>query len=188
MEQEILKMTQSLGVGAQFGGKYFCHDVRVIRLPRHGASLPIGLGVSCSADRQALGKITKDGVFSRSSSTIRRNICRRSTTEQALGGEVVKIDLNQPMKEILATLSKYPIKTRLSLTGTLIVARDSRTPNCASGWRRASRCRIISRTIRSITPVRPRRRKATPPARSARPPRAGWIPLSTSSRPPAARW
>jgi tartrate dehydratase alpha subunit/fumarate hydratase class I-like protein len=83
MEQEILKMTQSLGVGAQFGGKYFCHDVRVIRLPRHGASLPIGLGVSCSADRQVLGKITKDGVFSRSSSIIRRNICRRSSRRSA---------------------------------------------------------------------------------------------------------
>jgi fumarate hydratase class I len=122
MEQEILKMTQSLGVGAQFGGKYFCHDVRVIRLPRHGASLPIGLGVSCSADRQVLGKITATASISRSSSTIRRSICRRS--QQSLGGEVVKIDLNQPMKEILATLSKYPIKTRLSLTGTMIVARD----------------------------------------------------------------
>ena len=123
MEQEILKMTQSLGVGAQFGGKYFCHDVRVIRLPRHGASLPIGLGVSCSADRQVLGKITRTVSISRSSSTIRRNICRR-WRKATLGGEVVKIDLNQPMKEILATLTQYPIKTRLSLTGTMIVARD----------------------------------------------------------------
>jgi fumarate hydratase, class I len=123
MEQEILKMTQSLGVGAQFGGKYFCHDVRVIRMPRHGASLPIGLGVSCSADRQVLGKITKDGVYLEE---LEHNPAQYlPAVEQSLGGEVLKIDLNQPMKDILATLSKHPTKTRLSLTGTMIVARDS---------------------------------------------------------------
>ena len=123
MEQEILAMTQSLGVGAQFGGKYFCHDVRVIRLPRHGASLPIGLGVSCSADRQVLGKITRDGVYLEE---LEHNPAQYlPAVEQALGGEVVKIDLNQPMQEILATLARNPIKTRLSLTGTMIVARDS---------------------------------------------------------------
>ena len=123
MEQEILKMTQSLGVGAQFGGKYFCHDVRVIRLPRHGASLPIGLGVSCSADRQVLGKITKDGIYLEE---LEHNPAQYlPVVEQSLGGEVVKIDLNQPMKEILATLSRHPIKTRVSMTGTMIVARDS---------------------------------------------------------------
>jgi fumarate hydratase, class I len=123
MEQEILKMTQSLGVGAQFGGKYFCHDVRVIRMPRHGASLPIGLGVSCSADRQVLGKITKDGVYLEE---LEHNPAQYlPAVEQSLGGEVVRIDLNKPMKEILATLSQYPIKTRVSMTGTMIVARDS---------------------------------------------------------------
>jgi fumarate hydratase, class I len=123
MEQEILKMTQSLGVGAQFGGKYFCHDVRVIRLPRHGASLPIGLGVSCSADRQVLGKVTKDGVYLEE---LEHNPAQYlPAVEQSLCGEVVKIDLNQPMKDILATLSKHPIKTRVSMTGTMIVARDS---------------------------------------------------------------
>ena len=123
MEQEILKMTQSLGVGAQFGGKYFCHDVRVIRLPRHGASLPIGLGVSCSADRQVLGKITKDGVYLEE---LEHNPAQYlPAVEAKLGGEVVQIDLNQPMKDILSTLSQYPTKTRLSLTGTMIVARDS---------------------------------------------------------------
>ncbi len=123
MEQEILKMTQSLGVGAQFGGKYFCHDVRVIRLPRHGASLPIGLGVSCSADRQAMGKITKDGVFLEE---LEHNPAKYlpEIDEATLGGEVVQIDLNRPMKDILKTLSQYPIKTRLSLTGTMVVARD----------------------------------------------------------------
>ena len=101
MEAEIHKLTQQLGVGAQFGGKYFCHDVRVIRLPRHGASLPIGLGVSCSADRQALGKITKDGVFLE---TLERNPARfmPDVDESTLGGAVVKIDLAKPMSEILA--------------------------------------------------------------------------------------
>ena len=123
MEEEIHKLTQQLGVGAQFGGKYFCHDVRVIRLPRHGASLPIGLGVSCSADRQAVGKITKDGVFLEE---LEHNPAKYlpEVDGSALGGDVVKIDLNRPMKDILATLSQYPIKTRLSLTGTIIVARD----------------------------------------------------------------
>jgi fumarate hydratase class I len=123
MEREIQKMTQSLGVGAQFGGKYFCHDVRVIRLPRHGASLPIGLGVSCSADRQALGKITKDGVFLEE---LEHNPAKYlpDVDAAALGGQVVKIDLTRPMKEILAQLAKHPIKTRLSLTGPMIVARD----------------------------------------------------------------
>jgi fumarate hydratase class I len=123
MEQEVLKLTQSLGVGAQFGGKYFCHDVRVIRLPRHGASLPIGLGVSCSADRQALGKITRDGVFLEE---LEHNPAKYlpDIDETTLGGDVVKIDLRQPMKDILAQLSRHPIKTRLSLTGPMIVARD----------------------------------------------------------------
>jgi fumarate hydratase class I len=124
MEQEVLAMTQSLGVGAQFGGKYFCHDVRVIRLPRHGASLPIGLGVSCSADRQALGKITRDGVYLEELEHNPAKYLPEVDTSK-LGGEVVKIDLNKPMKEILAQLTRYPIKTRLSLTGPMIVARDS---------------------------------------------------------------
>jgi fumarate hydratase class I len=123
MEREVHKLTQSLGVGAQFGGKYFCHDVRVIRLPRHGASLPIGLGVSCSADRQALGKITRDGVFLEQ---LEHNPAKYlpDVDAKTLGGDVVEIDLRQPMKEILAQLSKHPIKTRLSLTGPMIVARD----------------------------------------------------------------
>ncbi len=123
MEQEVLKLTQSLGVGAQFGGKYFCHDVRVIRLPRHGASLPIGLGVSCSADRQALGKITRDGVYLEE---LEHNPAKYLPEIDAgkLGGEVVHIDLRKPMQDILAQLSRHPIKTRLSLTGPMVVARD----------------------------------------------------------------
>jgi len=123
MEQEIHKMTQALGVGAQFGGKYFCHDVRVIRLPRHGASLPIGLGVSCSADRQALGMITRDGVFLEE---LEHNPAKYlpEIDARTLGGEVVKVDLSRPMKDILAQLANHPIKTRLSLSGPMIVARD----------------------------------------------------------------
>ena len=124
MEREIQQMTQSLGVGAQFGGKYFCHDVRVIRLPRHGASLPIGLGVSCSADRQAMGKITRDGVFLEELEHNPAKYLPEIDTSK-LGGEVVQIDLNKPMADILAQLSKHPIKTRLSLTGSMIVARDA---------------------------------------------------------------
>lgn len=123
MEQEIHKLTQSLGVGAQFGGKYFCHDVRVIRLPRHGASLPIGLGVSCSADRQAKGKITKDGIFLEQLETNPAKYMP-DIDEDKLSESVVKIDLNQPMEQILKTLSQHPVKTRLSLTGSIIVARD----------------------------------------------------------------
>ncbi|KAA3516139.1 fumarate hydratase [Agrobacterium vitis] len=123
MEQEIHKLTQSLGVGAQFGGKYFCHDVRVIRLPRHGASLPIGLGVSCSADRQAMGKITRDGIFIEQLETDPSKYMP-DIDEAALSSSTVSIDLNQPMSAILAELTKHPVKTRLSLTGTIIVARD----------------------------------------------------------------
>jgi len=124
MEQEIQKMTQSLGVGAQFGGKYFCHDVRVIRLPRHGASLPVGLGVSCSADRQALGKITRDGVYLEELEHNPAKYLPEIDTSH-LGGDVVAIDLNTPMQDILAQLGKHPIKTRLSLSGPMIVARDA---------------------------------------------------------------
>ena len=124
MEAKIFTMTQKLGIGAQFGGKYFCHDVRVIRLPRHGASLPIGLGVSCSADRQALGKITKDGVFIEK---LEYNPAQYmpEIDESIFSQNVVEIDLNQPMASILARLDQYPIKTRLELNGTIIVARDA---------------------------------------------------------------
>ena len=123
MEAHILALTREMGIGAQFGGKYFCHDVRVVRLPRHGASLPIGIGVSCSADRQALGKITKDGVFLEQLETNPAQYMP-DVEEGSLGGEVVSINLNQPMDDIRKTLSGYPIKTRLALTGSLIVARD----------------------------------------------------------------
>ncbi len=123
METVVHKMTQQMGIGAQFGGKYFCHDVRVIRLPRHGASLPIGIGVSCSADRQALGKISRNGVFLEELETNPARFMPEINPAK-LAGAVVEIDLNQPMAEICAELSRHPIKTRLSLTGSVIVARD----------------------------------------------------------------
>ncbi|MEV6067098.1 fumarate hydratase [Nocardia sp. NPDC052001] len=123
LEEQVFKLTQSFGIGAQFGGKYFCHDVRVIRLPRHGASLPVAIAVSCSADRQALAKITPEGVFLEQ---LEREPAQYlpEQTDAILGGDVVEIDLNRPMSEIRDELSKYPVKTRLSLTGPLVVARD----------------------------------------------------------------
>jgi fumarate hydratase class I len=128
LEQEVLALTRTLGIGAQFGGKYFCHDVRVVRLPRHGASLPIAIAVSCSADRQAKAKITKEGIFLEQLETDPVHFMPE-TTDTHLNGKVVednvvKIDLNQPMDAIRAELSKYPVKTRVSLTGTIVVARD----------------------------------------------------------------
>ena len=123
LEKQIFQLCAETGIGAQFGGKYFAHDVRVIRLPRHGASCPVGLGVSCSADRQILGKITKDGVFLEQLETHPAQFLPE-VTEQDLDGEVVKIDLNRPMPDILTELRKYPVATRLSLTGPLVVARD----------------------------------------------------------------
>ena len=123
LEKEVFTLTQKLGIGAQFGGKYFCHDVRVIRLPRHGASLPISIAVSCSADRQAKAKITKDGVFIEKLETEPAHFLPE-TTDEHLNDNVITIDLNKPMAEILAELSKHPVKTRLSLSGTMVVARD----------------------------------------------------------------
>ena len=123
LEKELLKLTQDIGIGAQFGGKYFCHDVRVVRLPRHGASLPIAIAVSCSADRQVKAKITKNGVFIEKLETEPAHFLP-ATTDEDLDQDEVKINLSKPMAEILAQLSKYPAKTRVSLTGTLVVARD----------------------------------------------------------------
>ncbi len=123
LEKQIFQLCAETGIGAQFGGKYFAHDVRVIRLPRHGASCPVGLGVSCSADRQILGKITKDGVFLEQLETNPAQYLPE-ITEKDLDGQVVNIDLNRPMAEILAELRKHPVATRLSLTGPIIVARD----------------------------------------------------------------
>ncbi|MDH4146259.1 MAG: FumA C-terminus/TtdB family hydratase beta subunit, partial [Acidimicrobiia bacterium] len=123
LEAEVLRISQQTGIGAQFGGKYFCHDVRIVRLPRHGASCPVGIAVSCSADRQALGKITADGVFLERLETDPARFLPEVTHDQ-LGGEVVHIDLNRPMDEIRAELTRYPIRTRLMLSGPMVVGRD----------------------------------------------------------------
>jgi len=123
MEAQVLEMTRTFGIGAQFGGKYYCHDVRVIRLPRHGASCPVGVGVSCSADRQVLGKITRDGIYVEQLETDPAQYMPEIKAEK-LDGDVVNIDLNKPMSEIRKILSQYPIKTRVNLSGTLVVARD----------------------------------------------------------------
>ena len=123
LEAKVLELSQQIGIGAQFGGKYFCHDVRVIRLPRHGASCPVGIAVSCSADRQALGKITAQGVYLEQLETDPAHFLPEVIDEH-MGGDVVRVDLNRPMAEIRAELSKYPVKTRLSLSGPMVVARD----------------------------------------------------------------
>ncbi len=123
LEEEVFKLTQGFGIGAQFGGKYFCHDVRVVRLPRHGASCPVAIAVSCSADRQALGKITPEGVFLEQLETDPASYLP-DTTDEHLDDDVVRIDLHRPMSDVLAELTRYPVKTRLSLTGPLVVARD----------------------------------------------------------------
>jgi fumarate hydratase, class I len=123
LEAEILELSWKTGIGAQFGGKYFCHDVRIIRLPRHGASLPVAIAVSCSADRQALGKITAEGVFLEQLETEPAHYLPEVSFDE-LGGTAVQIDLNRPMAEIRAELSKYPVKTRVMLSGPMVVARD----------------------------------------------------------------
>ncbi|HTH06327.1 MAG TPA: fumarate hydratase, partial [Ilumatobacteraceae bacterium] len=124
LEAKVLELSQQTGIGAQFGGKYFCHDVRVIRLPRHGASCPVGMAVSCSADRQMLGKINRDGIFLEQLETDPAHFLPEVTHDDLADADVVHIDLNRPMDEIRAELSKYPVKTRVMLTGPMVVARD----------------------------------------------------------------
>lgn len=124
LEEKVFELTQKIGIGAQFGGKYFCHDVRVVRLPRHGASLPVAIAVSCSADRQAVAKITAEGVFLEQLETDPARFLPETEDTHLDAGDVVKIDLSRPMDEVLAELTKHPVKTRLSLTGPLVVARD----------------------------------------------------------------
>jgi fumarate hydratase, class I len=124
LEQKVLELSQTTGIGAQFGGKYFCHDVRIVRLPRHGASCPVAIAVSCSADRQALGKITRDGVFLEALERDPARFLPDTTADDLAEADVVHIDLNRPMSEILAELSKYPVRTRVMLTGPMVVARD----------------------------------------------------------------
>src|SRR5258708_28667331 len=130
LEQAVLEITRRSGIGAQLGGKYFCHDVRVIRLPRHGGCCPVAIAVSCSADRQALGKITRDGIFLEQLENDPAQYLP-DTTDSELDGDLVRINLTRPMREIRAELSKYPFRTRLSLTGPLVVAPNIVHPNSA---------------------------------------------------------
>ncbi len=184
LEQQVLKLTQKTGIGAQFGGKYFCHDVRVIRLPRHGASCPVGIAVSCSADRQALGKITATASSSNNSRPTRRASCPRSTTEHLDGTDVVRIDLNRPMAEIRAELSKYPVKTRVMLTGPMVVARDIAHAKIKERLDAGEPMpQYLQGPLRCTTRARPRRPRATRRDRSARRPPGAWTATSNSSRP-----
>ena len=181
MEQQVLELTRKFGIGAQFGGKYFCHDVRVIRLPRHGASNPIAVAVSCSADRQALAKITPDGVFLEQ---LERDPAQflPDVTDDHLDDDVVKVDLNRPMREIRDQLATLPVKTRVSLTGPLVVARDiahARIRRCSTT---ASRCPTTYASNACTTPVPPRHQPATPRDRSARRRPVGWMATSINSR------
>ena len=188
MEQEVLKLTQSLGVGAQFGGKYFCHDVRVIRLPRHGASLPIGLGVSCSADRQALGKITKDGVFLEELEHNPAKYLPEVDDRQARrrGGEDRPQQADEGDPGAAHAISDQDAALAHRADGRRARSRACQAARAAGAGARA--CPTTSRTIRCITRARPRRRRAMPRARSGRPPRGGWTASSPTSRRPAARW
>ncbi|SQK72226.1 Fumarate hydratase class I, aerobic [Tatumella ptyseos] len=168
LEQELLEEAQNLGLGAQFGGKYFAHDIRVIRLPRHGASCPIGMGVSCSADRNIKAKINRKGLWIEK---LEHNPARLipQALQNAEESTVVSVDLNRPMKEILAQLSQYPASTRLSLNGTIIVARDIAHAKLKERLDNGKNSRSTSKITRSITPARRKHRSVMPPVHSGQP-------------------
>ena len=183
LEQQVLEITRKIGIGAQFGGKYFCHDVRVVRLPRHGASCPVAIAVSCSADRQAFGKITADGVFLEELETDPAQYLPDEVADD--DAEVVSIDLNQPMEAIRATLTKYPVRTRLALTGPLVVARDIAHAKIAERLDVGERARHGA--IRSIS--RPRQDARRVRVRVVRSDDRGrWTRTSTGSRRREDRW
>ena len=187
LEKEVFALTQKLGIGAQFGGKYFCHDVRVIRLPRHGASLPISIAVSCSADRQAKAKITKEGVFIEKLETEPAHFLPE-TTDSHLDDNVVRIDLNQPMADILAELSKHPVKTRVSLTGTLVVARDLAHAKIKELVDSGKSMPEYFKKYPVTTPARQRPQPVTPQALLVQPPPVAWIPMLITSNHLVALW
>ena len=191
-EEKIHKMTQEMGIGAQFGGKYFCHDVRVVRLPRHGASCPVGIGVSCSADRQILGKITRDGVFLEQLETDPSKYLPEIKRPEGAGAphEVLSIDLTQPMDKIREQLGKCEVSTIVALNGPMIVARDiahaklKERLDAGEGLPQYFK----DHPVYYAGPARPRRRTVTPRARSGRPRPGAWTATSTCSRPMAAVW
>ncbi len=188
LEQELLQEAQNLGLGAQFGGKYFAHDIRVIRLPRHGASCPIGMGVSCSADRNIKAKINRDGIWiEKLESNPGKYIPEH--LRQAGEGEVVSINLNQPMSGILAQLSAHPVSTRLSLNGTIIVARDIAHAKLEGAYRqRRGAAASTSKITRSTTRARQKRQPVTLPAPSAQPLPAAWTLTLICCSPTARAW
>ena len=190
LEEQVFELTQSFGIGAQFGGKYFCHDVRVVRLPRHGASCPVAIAVSCSADRQALGKITPEGVFLEQLETDpAQYMPAAGVAEDIAGGEVVQVDLNRPMTEILAAALAVPGQdAALAHRPAGRGARHRARQDQGAPRRRRGDAGSTCATTRSTTPGRPRPPRAWRPDRSARPRPGGWTPTSSSSRPPAARW
>jgi fumarate hydratase, class I len=189
LEEEVFGLTQSFGIGAQFGGKYFCHDVRVVRLPRHGASCPVALAVSCSADRQALGRITADGVFLEQLETDPAQYMPEAGVSQDIAsGEVVHVDLNRPMDEIRAELSKHPVRTRLSLTGPLVVARDIAHARLKERLDAGEELPSYLRDHPVYYAGPAKTPTAWRPAPSGPRPQVGWTPTSRSSRRRAARW
>ena len=188
LEQDILALTQGFGIGAQFGGKYFCHDVRVVRLPRHGASCPVAVAVSCSADRQALGKITADGVFLEQLEEDPARYLPEVTHDDLADEDVVRIDLNRPMDEIRAELTRYPVKTRLSLQRTDgRGARHRPRQDQGAPRRRRADAAVPARPLRVLRRPGQDAGRLRVRAASAPPPPGAWTPTSRSSRPPAAR-
>jgi fumarate hydratase class I len=187
LEASVFQLCREVGIGAQFGGKYFAHDVRVIRLPRHGASCPVGLGVSCSADRQAYGKITRDGVFLEQ---LEEHPSRflPEVTDEDLGADVVRIDLNRPMREILAELSKHPVATRLSLTGPMVVARDIAHAKLKERLDQGGDLPQYFKDHMVYYAGPASARRVTPRARSGRPRPDAWTPTSICSRAGAGAW
>ena len=179
-------MARESAIGAQFGGKYFALDVRVVRLPRHGASCPVGIGVSCSADRQAKAKITKDGIFLEKLENNPGRFIPEKYRDWKFKGVPVNLDLG--MAETLKTLSKYPVTTAVALTGTIIVARDIAHAKLKEILDGVATCPITSSNTRSIMPAPPRPRPACRPARSVPPPPAGWTVMSICSSPTVVRW
>ena len=186
LEAKVLSLSQQTGIGAQFGGKYFCHDVRVVRLPRHGASCPVALAVSCSADRQALGKITRDGVFLERLESDPAHYLPE-VTEEHLESEAVAIDLNRPMDEIRAELSRYPVKTRVMLSGPDGGCPRHRPCQVEGTTRRGPRpAAVHARLLRVLRRSGEDSRRAWPAVRSARRLPDAWTATSPSSRPPEA--
>ena len=181
LEKELLEASRNIGLGAQFGGKYFAHDIRVIRLPRHGASCPIGMGVSCSADRNVKAKINREGLWIEKLDANPGELIPEEMRNPE-ESNAVNIDLDRPMEEVLAELDKFPVATRLNLKGTIIVGRD-----IAHAKIKERLCPNTSRSIPSIMPAPPRRRPVCLPVPSAPLPPDAWIPMSTSSRKPEVR-